>query len=220
MKYKAIIFDMDGTIVDTNGIWNQVVHKLVTGKGITDAEIIKKIQDNVCGVSIPRACHLIKELTNVPDSIDQLVQEKTCIALALYETTIQFIPGFPEFHKKITEHHLKSAIATNADELTFEKTKKALQLDHFFGEHMYTISCVGNVCKPQPHIYLHAAEQLGVAPTDCIAIEDSYAGILAAKRAGMKCVGINTNKNREALVMADIIIESYAELTISRLEGL
>jgi HAD superfamily hydrolase (TIGR01509 family) len=220
MNYKAIIFDMDGTIVDTNGLWNQVVEQLVHGKGITDQQLVSKIQEGVCGLSITRACHLIKELARLPDPVEALEQEKSCIALALYDTQLQFIPGFIEFHTLITRHQMKSAIATNADDMTFEKTKSSLDLQRYFGTHMYNISCVGNVCKPQPAVYLHAAQELAVEPAACIAIEDSYAGILAAKRAGMKCIGINTNKDRSKLALADLIIEGYHELTIARLEKL
>jgi beta-phosphoglucomutase-like phosphatase (HAD superfamily) len=85
---------------------------------------------------------------------------------------------------------------------------------------MYNISCVGNICKPRPDIYLHAAKKLGCAPAECIAIEDSAPGILAAKRAGMKCIGINTNRDITALKEADYIIESYSEVTLDLLKEL
>lgn len=220
MKFKAIIFDMDGTIVDTNPIWNKTVVQLAQRKGITDQEVHKKIQDAICGLSVTPACKLIKELSALPDSLEQIMKEKMEIALSLYADNIDFISGFPEFHQEIKQLNIPSAIATNADDSTFEITKRTLQLHQFFGEHMYNISCVGNVCKPNPDIYLHAAQKLGFAAADCIAIEDSAPGILAAKRAGMKCIGINTNKDRSALQAADHIIEGYAELTCAKLEEL
>jgi beta-phosphoglucomutase-like phosphatase (HAD superfamily) len=87
MKCKAIIFDMDGTIVDTNPIWNKTVVQLALRKGITDPQLHKKIQDAICGLSVTPACKLIKELSALPDSLDQIMQEKMEIALSLYEET-------------------------------------------------------------------------------------------------------------------------------------
>ena len=220
MKFKAIIFDMDGTIVDTNPIWDKTVLKLALRKGITDQKLLKKINNEICGLSVTSACKLIKELSALPDSLEQIMIEKMEIALSLYDEHIKFIPGFTEFHQEITKRNIQSAIATNADDATFAKTKKTLPLHTFFGEHMYNISCVGNICKPNPDIYLHAAQKLGYKPHECIAIEDSYAGIMAAQRAGMKCIGINTNKNRTALEIADLIVEGYADLTPALLKEL
>lgn len=218
MKLKAIIFDMDGTIVNTNPIWNKTVVQLAVRKGITDQNIHKKIQDAICGLSVTPACKLIKELSNLPDSLEQIMQEKMEIALSLYAENIDFISGFSAFHQELSLQNIPTAIATNADDSTFEITKRTLQLHQFFGEHMYNISCVGNICKPNPDIYLHAAQKLRLVPSACIAIEDSAPGIKAAKRAGMKCIGINTNNDRNALREADHVIEGYEELTLAQLE--
>ena len=70
------------------------------------------------------------------------------------------------------------------------------------------------MCKPNPAIYLYAAQQLGIDPEDCIAIEDSRHGIRAAKNAGMFCIGINSSKNLENIQEADHKIDAYHELDL------
>ena len=82
---------------------------------------------------------------------------------------------------------------------------------------LWEYSQINNICKPDPAIYLYAAQQLGVHPKNCVAFEDSIPGITAAKAAGMFCIGINTGKDRQALAQADHIIDHYDELIIENL---
>lgn len=219
MKFKAIIFDMDGTIIDTNPVWEQAVRKLVANKGITlTTELEQMIQARIHGLSVHNSCVIIKEVIGLEDPVEQLVHEKKKIAVSMYHQGISFIPGFVEFHRDITKKNMKSGIATNADDATFKIAQAALQLDKFFGEHLYNISSVNNVGKPDPAIYLHVAEKFGCKPHECIAIEDSPHGIMAAKRAGMVCIGINTGNIRSQMHEADIIVEGYEEINMNTLE--
>ena len=151
------------------------------------------------------------------DSVEILMKEKAAIACQLYETGICFIDGFPEFYKKAAEIPLKMAIATNATIQTMEITDKSLNLSQYFGKHLYTINHVNNIGKPNPAIYLYAAKQLGIDPKQCIAIEDSGHGILAAKTAGMFCIGINTGKDLEKIKNADLTVECYEDINLTAL---
>lgn len=94
---------------------------------------------------------------------------------------------------------------------------KALNLENLFGKHMYTISHVANQPKPNPAIYLYAADQLGHQPHECIAIEDSPTGIQSAKDAGMYCIGINSSRRPELLRAAHAIINHYDEIDLDTL---
>ena len=145
------------------------------------------------------------------------MEQKSQCAVNLYREHVRFIDGFITFHKEVIKAQLKTGVATNADDATLEITKSVLKLEQFFGEHIYGISQVNFVCKPNPAIYLHAAEKLQVKPEECIAIEDSAHGIQAAKKAGIFCVGINTGKNRSYIQESDLIIDSYEELQLSHL---
>lgn len=218
MAIKAIIFDMDGTIIDTEHIWEEATRCLIESKGVAyTPELHAELQKSIRGLAMPKSIYLIKDLAQLEDSAEELMHQKSCIADALYRKGIRFIEGFEEFHSKVKKQNLHSAIATNALDMTVTITNEALDLKRFFGEHIYNISHVNNICKPHPALYLHAARQLGFEPQECIAIEDSAHGITAAQNAGMFCIGINSAGNRKNIEKADLTIEGYGDLSLEEL---
>ena len=218
MKYKAIIFDLDGTIIDTETIWDQASRQLISKRGIVlDQETETKLFKQIHGLALHKSCLLIKDAAQLPESLEDLIREKSAIAHALYTNNVRFIPGFVQFHQQLAPHNLKSGIATNASKETAELTDKILNLRQFFGEHIYNVSHVNFANKPDPALYLHAAQKLCVDPLECIAIEDSTHGVTAAKGAGMYCIGINTARNHQALQQADIIVDHYNQIDLPKL---
>ncbi|MGC2310681.1 MAG: HAD family phosphatase [Candidatus Babeliaceae bacterium] len=218
MKYKAIIFDMDGTTVNTEKLWETTTHLFIESKGIIYTEALKSFfQPRLQGLSLAKSCQLIKEHLNLTEEIDDLVKEKSAIAHNLYKSGITFIEGFEAFHAKTQEHKLKTGLATNAHDAQILLTDQALNLRRFFKEHMYGISQVAYKGKPDPAIYLHAAQQLDCKPEECIAIEDSAHGIAAAVGAGMLCIGINTARRKEQVQAAHVIVDGYHEIDLKKL---
>jgi HAD superfamily hydrolase (TIGR01509 family) len=218
MSFKAVIFDMDGTIIDTETIWRIATKSLIESRGINvTPKMENELQKKLNGLNTEKSCQFLKETFNLQDPLDQLISQKHKIANSMYTKEIKFIEGFEEFHKNIVANNLKTGLATNAVSSTVQIAKKEFRLHRFFGEHIYCLDDVNNIPKPNPAIFLHAAKKLNLDPKDCIVVEDSMFGIKAAKLAGMYCVGINTSKNREQLKEADLIIESYADLDIQEL---
>jgi len=222
MKPKAIIFDMDGTIVDTEKIWKSATKLLMSHNGmhlsIQEQDIL---EHQLHGLAMHESCRIIKEHGNLLISVEHLIAEKLKIAQQLYRsgTGICLIPGFVQFHTLLKQHQLKTGLATNADDETLKTTNELVDLSQFFGEHLYGISCVNNRHKPHPDIYLHAAEKLGVAPHECIAIEDSAHGIRSAQAAGMMCIGINTHRDHRQVQHADIIVDAYEAIPLTIITG-
>jgi HAD superfamily hydrolase (TIGR01509 family) len=212
---SAVIFDMDGTIVQTENIWHAASEALLSKSTINiPHEQREEFRQKRHGLAMHETCELIKHYGQLTQSVEELVAEKKVIAHNLYAQGISFIPGFPQFHAQVVQHNLKSGVATNASEMTLDITNKILNLSQFFGEHLYSIAAVNNRCKPRPDIYLYAADKLQVYPENCVAVEDSAHGIAAAKSAGMYCIGINTSGDEYQLRDADVIISAYDNINL------
>jgi len=218
MSYKAIIFDMDGTIICTETIWQAATQKILD-KHANHLSQDKKneIKTYLKGLALYESCKYIASHSLTDVSPDLIRQEKAQFAHDLYTSLgLSYIPHFQDFHKKACLLDFKTAIATNAIEQSVANTLKLLPLDDFFGKHIYHIDMVGGVCKPNPAIFLHAAKNIGIDPEDCIVIEDSAHGIKAAKAAGMYCIAINTGNDRHLLTQADEIVDCYQEINLEK----
>ena len=216
---KAIIFDMDGTIIDTEGIWKKATRHLIEKRGIQyTPELEREIDKYVRGSGLKEGCKLVKNIVKLDDNLEDLMAEKEKHANQLYREGVKFIDGFLEFHKKAVALNLDTAIATNADPTTVAVTDEVLNLRKIFGKHIYDISYVNFVPKPHPDLYLYVADIFKHKPSECLVIEDSAHGVAAAKSAGMTCIGINTSKNPKQLEKCDLIIDEYHEFDFNKLK--
>lgn len=217
MNYKAIIFDMDGTIINSENVWKKATHHILKKHTNLDDEECTTLLSFLQGGSLLTSCSYIAKTFNTKASVEELMHEKKEFAFNEFQKELSLIEGFDNFHKKLIANNLKSAIATNASMPELIKILEHIPLKNFFNEHIYTVDHVFKIAKPKPDVYLYAAKQLDVDPRLCIAIEDSAHGINAAKAAGMYCIGINTGKNRSAIAHADEIIEHYDEIDLNKL---
>lgn len=219
MKYAAIIFDMDGTIVDTENLWIEATKQLIQEHGIEyDDTTHTHIRSQIQGMAMHNACFLLQQLFSLPVPLEDLITRKVAIARKLYEQELSFIRGFEQFVQTLKTREIHDlAVATNADNYTITATDRAVNLRQYFGQHIYGIESVSNKAKPHPDIYLFAADRLGVDARECLAIEDSAHGIQAAKNAGMYCIGINSAGDAQQLQNADHIIQDYHDLSLDDL---
>jgi beta-phosphoglucomutase-like phosphatase (HAD superfamily) len=211
-KIKAVIFDMDGTIILTDHIWSEVVREYLYEKGVR-VFTAKDVQylDSMSGMSMKSAAKSVKLHFGLPHNADEIAARKMELANIRFRKGVKFIEGFEQFHKLLRDNGIPSGIGTNATPENLEPLKESMKFHTFFGEHIYGIAHVNYVAKPDPTLFLHVAAKLGVKPEECIVFEDSIYGFQAAKAAGMKCVAIKSPNNHHLLEHAHAAIDTYHE---------
>ncbi|MDM1555150.1 MULTISPECIES: hexitol phosphatase HxpB [Chryseobacterium] len=205
MDLKAVIFDMDGVLVDSEGFWAKAELEVFSSYGVqitddgaaqtkymTTTEVTnfwyeKFPWDNL---DVP----LVEQ--KVVSKVIELIQVENCI-----------ISGIQEFIKALKNQEYKIGLATNAPLRVAEAVLEKLQIrDCFDTVHSSEFEEQG---KPHPAVYLTSAQQLGILPEDCIAIEDSHSGLKAAKAAGMKTIFFTNNDNDINFEDADFKILNF-----------
>jgi HAD superfamily hydrolase (TIGR01509 family) len=211
-KFKAIIFDMDGTIIQTEHVWGRVTSDFLIDHGVRNlTEDDKKFLENLAGVDLRKASHLVKERFNLEKSTEEILAYKLTLANNHFENRLEYINGFEDFHSKLREESIPSGVATNAYPHNLQAIVRVMSLNKFFGDHIYCIGDVEYKAKPDPTLFLHVAQKLGVKPEECVIFEDSISGFKAAKAAGIKCIAIKNKNNAQLLDMVDDAIDSYDE---------
>jgi beta-phosphoglucomutase-like phosphatase (HAD superfamily) len=212
---RAIIFDMDGTIVDTEHVWGSATKKPLMARGrhtFTSEE--EAMLDSFSGCSIEEWAFQVKEAFGFEDDHLVIASEAVANAAEGFASRVPFIEGFEKFHALISDYELKSGIATNTKQHAFDNIIEKMEFRTFFGQHLYCVDHVGGLAKPDPAIFLHVAEQLNVHPSECLVFEDSVFGFDAAKAAGMRCVGIRNRRNRAHIGRVDYVVDNYHDAIV------
>lgn len=212
---RAIIFDMDGTIVDTEQVWERATKKPLEIRGhVFFTPEQEAMLESFSGSSIENWALKVKEVFNLEDSHDVIAGEAVANAAEGFAARVPFIEGFEKFHAFIGGFELKSGIATNTREAAFNSIIDQMEFRNYFGQHLYCVDHVGGLAKPNPAIFLHVAEMLNVSPEECLVFEDSVFGFEAAKAAGMRCVGIRNKRNRYHLDTVDYAVNNYHDAIV------
>lgn len=184
-EIKAVCFDLDGTLVDSEGEAADSIELalLPLGRPMTAKE-----RDFVVGHGFGEIYAFIKAAGGLPWSLTEFEEAVYKARLALFEKNgACVLPGAREVVRKLSAHW-PVALVTGSTRPEANLMLSALGVADCFA----TTLCAGEypVGKPSPVPYLQAAERLGVSPSHCVAIEDSTAGISSAKSAGMHCIGV------------------------------
>jgi beta-phosphoglucomutase len=212
---KAVIFDLDGVIVDTAHYhfiaWQRLAHEL----GISFTE---KENERLKGVSRMHSLEIILEIGGVTlpeEKKEELAIKKNSWFVEYIEAIRpeEIFKGVKEMLQELRSQGFKVALASSSKNA--ETVLRLLQIKNLF-DTVVDGTMVKN-SKPDPEIFLLAASKLGVSPDVCVVFEDAEAGVEAALAAGMKCVGVGS---ADQLGKAHAIVKSTADFSISKLNSL
>lgn len=208
---EAVIFDLDGTLVDSMWLWHDI-----------DVEYFKRFnltlpddyQKRIEGMSFTETAVFTKNEYGIPDSLDKIMHDWNEMAYECYMRRVVPKNGASEFLKLLHKKGIKMGVATsNSHEIVDPLCKKLGFMEY--------LSCIITGCdvnkgKPAPDVYLKVAEILDVLPEKCLVFEDIPAGIMAGKNAGMHVCAIADEYSAyqldEKKSLADYFIEDYTEL--------
>lgn len=213
---KVIIFDMDGVIVDTEPIYREINKKLYKELG---AEITLEEQFSFVGNGSRIIWTKVKNKANLKQSVEELMElskNRKYEYLSKIGSKITLIRGIEQLLSSLKNNGFSIAMASSSPKKNIEVILNRVKLIDYF---QYIVSGEDVVNgKPNPDIFLKAAEKLKAKASDCTVIEDSNNGVTGAKAAGMKCVGFrNLNSGNQDLSKADIILEAFDEEGIGKI---
>lgn len=212
---KAVIWDMDGVIADTAPYhleaWQEVFHK--RGADFTEEDFRHSFgqrNDTIIRNALGR------EVSQ--DEINTIARDKEESFRRSIRQNLKPLPGAIKLLKSLTERRFKMALASSAPIENIQLLISGLGISDYF----QTIITDQDVTegKPNPQVFLLAAQRLGLEPKDCIVIEDAVAGVSAAKKAGMLCLAITNTHPRASLTEADLVVNTLEEVTVNDLEQL
>lgn len=215
----ALIFDVDGVIADTEPLsmraWSRDFEK-VHGVSVTKEDHLA-----FTGMSAEKHVEGVAGRFGLSVDVEQMIAtHRVNFKVELDEAENLIFPGVLEIFESIAKYpEWRIALATSSGRIRSEATIRAAGIEESRLSSWITGDDVQNP-KPDPEIYLRAASELGLFPTQCVVIEDSIAGVAAAKAASMRCIAVTNTFPGEQLRLADRIVDTLEDVSITMLYDL
>ncbi|MEW4413882.1 HAD family phosphatase [Clostridium sp. AN503] len=207
----AVIFDLDGTLVDSMWMWKQIDIEYLGRFGYTCPP---KLQKEIEGMSFSETAVYFKETFQIPDSLDEIKQAWIDMSIEKYRREVPLKKGVRRFLDYLKGNGIRAGIATSNGRAMVDVVLNSLEIEPYF--QVITTACEVAAGKPAPDIYLKVADTLKVEPGRCMVFEDVPAGILAGRAAGMKVCAVedefSAQMREEKKRLADYFIHDYDEL--------
>lgn len=207
----GVIFDMDGTLMDSMWLWTDLdVRYLARFQLTLPPDLQKKIE----GMSFTETACYFKERFALPLTVEQIKADWMEMAYELYATRVPLKPGAGRFLEELKRRGIATGIATSNGTGLVKAALKSNGVEHM-------LDCVRTACevnkgKPAPDIYLSVADSLGVEPHRCLVFEDIPMGVLAGLRAGMRVCAVrdefSLNREEELRQMAHYYIRDFEDI--------
>ena len=208
---KAVLFDMDGVIVDTEPLHYKAYQKMFAKVGI---EVSLEMYEGFTGQSTYGICKQLCTHFNLELEPQELVQIKRNYFTKLFfdDDDLKLLDGVEKLINNYFDHGLTLVVASSASMFTINNVMKRFKLDRFFSNKLSGADLKAS--KPHPEIFINAAKAANALANECFVIEDSTNGIRAAHKAGIYCVAYKSehSKNQD-YTLADMLISDYKEIT-------
>lgn len=210
--FDTAIFDMDGTMMDSLGIWERIDYDFLEKKrGI---KVPHDYVHDIAAMSFSEIANYTKNRFNLPDTPEELMQEWTDMAIYEYSHNVPLKPFVKEYIEYLKKQGKKIVLCTSSPEYFFEPALKNNGIYDLFDA--FTSTCEAGVGKGSPKVYLLAAQKALTAPEKCIVFEDVISAAISAKAAGMRVCGVydmrSESRQEELRAVCDMYIKSFKEL--------
>jgi HAD superfamily hydrolase (TIGR01509 family) len=212
VDFAAAIFDVEGVIIDSEPAWDRAQDKFLARFGIQyDRSVIKPL---LTGRSLADGTRTLRQLYDLTSPLDDLVAARLGLARSEFAAGISYLPGARSFLSSIPAT-VTTALATAMPIDLLEMVDATLHLRDLVDGRVSTLADVAGVGKPDPALFLHAAELAHANVGECLVFEDAPFGIEAAHAAGMVCVAVATTHAQAVLRHADLVLDSLEGTTYS-----
>ena len=212
---EAVVFDLDGVIVDSEHVWDDVRQRLAEERGGTWHDQASR---DMMGMSSPEWSRYMHDVIGLSEPPEEINAEVVRRLEALYREEIPLLPGAVDAVRSLAARW-PLGLASSSNRELIDLVLATSGLKSYFAATVSSEEVPRG--KPAPDVYLEAARRLGVDPTVCVAVEDSENGIRSAKAAGMRVIAIPNPQYPpadDALVIADVVVPSTAALTPQAVE--
>lgn len=207
----AVIFDLDGTLVDSMWMWKSIDIEYLGRFGL---EFPEDLQRNIEGMSFSETAVYFKKTFDLKDSLEQIKSDWNAMAWDKYLNEVPVKDGVRELLEYLQREHIPAGIATSNSRELVELIIEKHQLGGYFSS--IRTSCEVSKGKPSPDIYLLVAQDLKVEPSRCLVFEDVLQGIMAGKNAAMKVCAVydefSEEDNEAKKRLADYYVRSLREV--------